>query len=170
MFENATLTVRDGFFSLQKKPNSHEKIQHSLFLILVISRSAQSFILLTPSYLHYQWLLQPPSTTGPLLPLILATMLSHFFPDHKLGIKFDHQHGIVKMVWKSNKYKNCTLPYPSPSSTFTRLGMSLQINFSLADLVTRRSRDLVVITSTICLPAWEKVLLLSFPFTFFSCN
>ncbi|KNZ54276.1 hypothetical protein VP01_2990g1, partial [Puccinia sorghi] len=46
---------------------------------------------------------------------------------------FDHQHGILKMVWKENKYKHYTLPYSPPSSTLTCLGMSLQINFSLSN-------------------------------------
>jgi hypothetical protein len=26
------------------------------------------------------------------------------FPDHAIGINFDHQHGIVKMIWQANKY------------------------------------------------------------------
>jgi hypothetical protein len=54
------------------------------------------------------------------------------FPDHAIGINFDHQHAIVKMIWKANKYKHCTLPH-SPSSLFTCLGISLQINFSVAN-------------------------------------
>ncbi|KAI7934376.1 hypothetical protein MJO28_017093 [Puccinia striiformis f. sp. tritici] len=53
------------------------------------------------------------------------------FPDHKFGIKFNHQHGIVKMIWKANQYRHCTLP-SSSSLTFTRLGFSLQMNPSLA--------------------------------------
>ncbi|KAH9448081.1 hypothetical protein Pst134EB_022068 [Puccinia striiformis f. sp. tritici] len=50
------------------------------------------------------------------------------FPDHQFGIKFNHQHGIVKMIWKANKYRHCTLP-SSSNSTFTQLGFSLQINY-----------------------------------------
>ena len=54
------------------------------------------------------------------------------FADYATGINFDYQHGVVKIIWQANKYKHCTLPH-SPSSTFTHLGMSLQINFSLAN-------------------------------------
>lgn len=61
------------------------------------------------------------------------------FPDHQIGIDFDNQHGIVKMIWQANKYKHCTLP-PSPSSKFSRLGMSLQINFSLANACHKHQR------------------------------
>ncbi|KNZ48288.1 hypothetical protein VP01_5773g1 [Puccinia sorghi] len=71
----------------------------------------------------------------PLLPLILPKTLRVvplFFLTTSLAF-FDLQHGIVKMVWKANKYKHCTLPYSSPSSTFTCLGMSLKINFCLAN-------------------------------------
>ncbi|EFP84133.2 uncharacterized protein PGTG_10511 [Puccinia graminis f. sp. tritici CRL 75-36-700-3] len=28
------------------------------------------------------------------------------FPDHKFGINFDHQFGLVKMIWQANKYKH----------------------------------------------------------------
>ena len=52
------------------------------------------------------------------------------FPDHKFGIDFDHQHGIVKMIWQANKYTHCTMPH-SISEHFCRLGMSIQINASL---------------------------------------
>ncbi|KNZ61467.1 hypothetical protein VP01_1396g4 [Puccinia sorghi] len=61
------------------------------------------------------------------------------FPDHKIGINFDHKHGIFKMIWQANKYKHCTLP-PSPSSKFSCLGMSLQINFSLANACHKHQR------------------------------
>ncbi|KNZ48965.1 hypothetical protein VP01_5295g2 [Puccinia sorghi] len=43
------------------------------------------------------------------------------------------------MIWQANKYKHCTLP-PSPSSKFSRLGMSLQINFSLANACHKNQR------------------------------
>ena len=53
------------------------------------------------------------------------------FPDHRIGINFDHHHGIVKMIWQANRYTHCTMPH-SKSSRFTRLGMSIQINSTLA--------------------------------------
>jgi hypothetical protein len=53
------------------------------------------------------------------------------FPDHRFGIDFDHQHGVVKMIWQANKYTHCTMPSCS-SSQFYRLGLSVQINYSLA--------------------------------------
>ncbi|KNF05398.1 hypothetical protein PSTG_01611 [Puccinia striiformis f. sp. tritici PST-78] len=31
------------------------------------------------------------------------------FPDHWFGIKFNHQHEIVKMILKANEYRHCTL-------------------------------------------------------------
>ena len=88
--------------------------------------SEYAFVLFLPTY----------SATGKLAPPDSGYDVKggpFVFPDHKLGINFDHQHGIVKMVWQAKKYKHCTLPYSSPSSTFTRLGMSLQINLSLAN-------------------------------------
>ncbi|KNZ64386.1 hypothetical protein VP01_1035g1 [Puccinia sorghi] len=60
-------------------------------------------------------------TSGPLL-----------FPDHKFGIKFYHQHGIVKMIWQANKYTQCTMPH-SISQDFFRLGFAVQINPSLTN-------------------------------------
>jgi hypothetical protein len=58
------------------------------------------------------------------------------FPDHKFGINFEHQHGIVKMIWQANQYKHCTMP-STKSSSFTRLGMSAQINSRLANACDR---------------------------------
>ena len=52
------------------------------------------------------------------------------FPDHKFGIDFDHQFGLVKMLWQANKYTHCTMP-SSISKTCTRLGMSVQINLKI---------------------------------------
>jgi hypothetical protein len=49
------------------------------------------------------------------LNLDMILLVGIFFPDHAIGINFDHQHGIVKMIWQANKYKHCTLPH-SPSS------------------------------------------------------
>jgi hypothetical protein len=84
-----------------------------------------AFVLFLPTY----------SSTGMLAPPDSGYDVSagsFVFPDHKLGINFDKQHGIVKMIWQANKYKHCTLP-PTPSSSFNRLGMSLQINLSVAN-------------------------------------
>ncbi|KNZ49386.1 hypothetical protein VP01_504g4 [Puccinia sorghi] len=53
------------------------------------------------------------------------------FPDYKIVFNFDHHHD-VKIIWQASKYKYCTLP-SSPSSKFTLLGISLQINLSLAN-------------------------------------
>jgi len=58
------------------------------------------------------------------------------FPDHKFGIDFDHQHGIVKMIWQANKYTHCTMPH-SISQDFFQLGMSVQINSSLTNACDR---------------------------------
>jgi len=58
------------------------------------------------------------------------------FPDHRFGIDFDHQHGIVKMIWQANKYSHCTMPHSS-SQNFTRLGLSVQINASLTEASNR---------------------------------
>ena len=58
------------------------------------------------------------------------------FPYHKFGIDFDHQHGIVKMIWQANKYTHCTMPH-SISQDFCRLGMSVQINSSLTNACDR---------------------------------
>jgi hypothetical protein len=63
------------------------------------------------------------------------------FPDHKFGINFDHQHGIVKMIWQANKYTHCTMPH-SKSSKFTRLGLSIQINSTLANTCDKYERGL----------------------------
>jgi hypothetical protein len=63
------------------------------------------------------------------------------FPDHKISINFDHQHGIVKMIWKANKYTHCTMPH-SKSSKFTRLGMSIQINSTLTHTCDKYRRGL----------------------------
>ncbi|KNF01992.1 hypothetical protein PSTG_04816 [Puccinia striiformis f. sp. tritici PST-78] len=85
--------------------------------------SEYAFVLFLPTFSDTGALAPPNSgydiTSGPFV-----------FPDHKIGINFDYQHGIVKMIWKANRYTHCTLP-PSSSSRFTRLGMSLQINFNL---------------------------------------
>ncbi|KAH9460746.1 hypothetical protein Pst134EB_008906 [Puccinia striiformis f. sp. tritici] len=86
--------------------------------------SDYAFVMFLPTY----------SATGKLAPPDSNYNVSggpFVFPDHQFGIKFDHQHGIVKMIWKANEYRHCTLP-SSSSSTFTRLGFSLQINYSLA--------------------------------------
>jgi hypothetical protein len=32
------------------------------------------------------------------------------FPDYQFGINFDHQFGVVKMIWKANHVKHCTMP------------------------------------------------------------
>ncbi|KAI9629023.1 hypothetical protein KEM48_011213 [Puccinia striiformis f. sp. tritici PST-130] len=61
--------------------------------------------------------------------------------DHKFGIKFDHQHGIVEMIWKANQYRHCTLP-SSSSLIFTWLGFSLQINYSLARTCYKEQKDI----------------------------
>ena len=61
------------------------------------------------------------------------------FPDHKFGINFDHQHGIVKMIWQANKYTHCTMPH-SISQKFCRLGLSVQINSSLTNACIRYHR------------------------------
>ena len=58
------------------------------------------------------------------------------FPDHRFGIDFDHQHGIVKMIWQANRYSHCTMPHSS-SQNFTRLGLSVQINASLTEASNR---------------------------------
>jgi hypothetical protein len=63
------------------------------------------------------------------------------FPDHKIGIDFDQQFGVVKMAWQANKIKHCTLP-SSYSSTCTRLGMSVQINLRLANASDRYQKGL----------------------------
>jgi hypothetical protein len=60
-------------------------------------------------------------------------------PDHQFGINFDAQHGIVKMVWQANRYTHCTFPH-SPSSSFTRLGMSVQINSHLVNACDRYNK------------------------------
>ncbi|KAI7959007.1 hypothetical protein MJO28_002798 [Puccinia striiformis f. sp. tritici] len=48
---------------------------------------------------------------------------------HKFGIKFDHQHGIVEMIWKANQYRHslpmskievCYVPEGVSSVTFLR--------------------------------------------------
>ncbi|KAI9622275.1 hypothetical protein H4Q26_015313 [Puccinia striiformis f. sp. tritici PST-130] len=87
--------------------------------------SQYAFVLFLPTSLRTGRLASPNSsydiTSGPFI-----------FPDHKVGINFEHQHGIVKMIWQANKYKHCTLP-SSHSSEFTRLGMSVQINLSIAN-------------------------------------
>ncbi|KAH9444941.1 hypothetical protein Pst134EB_025193 [Puccinia striiformis f. sp. tritici] len=86
--------------------------------------SDYAFVMFLPTY----------SATGKLAPPDSNYDVSggpFVFPDHPFGIKFNHQHGIVKMIWKANEYRHCTLP-SSSSSTFTRLGFSLQINYSLA--------------------------------------
>ena len=61
------------------------------------------------------------------------------FPDHKFGINFDQQHGIVKMIWQANKYTHCTMPHSS-SQNFTRLGLSVQINASLTAACDRYNK------------------------------
>jgi len=84
-----------------------------------------AFVLFLPTY----------SSTGSLAPPDSGYDIRggpFVFPDYMTGINFDHQHGIVKMIWQANKYKHCTLP-SSYSSSFTRLGLSLQINFSLSN-------------------------------------
>jgi hypothetical protein len=65
------------------------------------------------------------------------------FPDHRIGINFDHQHGIVKMIWQANKYTHCTMPH-SHSSSFTRLGLSIQINNSLAVTCSKYLKGLYI--------------------------
>lgn len=63
------------------------------------------------------------------------------FPDHKFGINFDHQHGVVKMIWQANRYKHCTMP-STTSSRFTRLAMSCQINLRLVNACDRVQKGL----------------------------
>jgi hypothetical protein len=59
------------------------------------------------------------------------------FPDHKIGTDFDGQFGVVKMVWRANQVKHCTMP-SSHSSTCSRLGMQLvQINLRIANASDR---------------------------------
>ncbi|KNZ48000.1 hypothetical protein VP01_5981g1, partial [Puccinia sorghi] len=55
------------------------------------------------------------------------------FPDHKLGIDFDHLHGILKMIWHSNKDFHTWGIILIPPKYFCRLGMSLKINCSLTN-------------------------------------
>ncbi|KNZ46476.1 hypothetical protein VP01_722g7 [Puccinia sorghi] len=43
----------------------------------------------------------------------------------------------ANMSCQANKYKHCTLPYSSPSSTFTCLRISFQINFSLSNICNK---------------------------------
>jgi hypothetical protein len=63
------------------------------------------------------------------------------FPDHKFGINFDHQHGIVKMIWQANRYKHGTMP-STQSPLFTCLGMSVQINLRIANACERYQKGL----------------------------
>ncbi|KNZ62075.1 hypothetical protein VP01_1316g2, partial [Puccinia sorghi] len=49
------------------------------------------------------------------------------FPDHKFGIEFDHQNGIVKMIWQANKYRHCTIPhFITAKKTFSTAGTWLE--------------------------------------------
>ncbi|KAI9628829.1 hypothetical protein KEM48_011366 [Puccinia striiformis f. sp. tritici PST-130] len=69
--------------------------------------SDYAFVMFLPTY----------SATGKLAPPDSNYNVSggpFVFPDHKFGIKFDHQHGIVEMIWKANQYRHyklLTSPY-----------------------------------------------------------
>ncbi|KNZ47411.1 hypothetical protein VP01_6410g1 [Puccinia sorghi] len=51
-----------------------------------------------------------------------VTSSPFLFPDHKFGIDFDHQHGIVKMIWQANKYTHCVLCLILLVKIFANLG------------------------------------------------
>ena len=104
----------DGFFN---PPHiDSEDISQFAFVLFLPTRSSDGTLVDGGEY---------DVTSGPFL-----------FPDHKFGIDFDHQHGIVKMIWQANKYTHCTMPH-SLSEHFCRLGMSVQINASLTAACNR---------------------------------
>jgi len=107
----------NGFFNPPHKDK--DDISQYAFVLFLPTRSSDGSLVDSSKY---------DITSGPFI-----------FPDHKFGINFDQQHGIVKMIWQANKYTHCTMPHSS-SQNFTRLGLSVQINASLTAACDRYNK------------------------------
>ena len=107
----------NGFFNPPHKDK--DDISEYAFVLFLPTRSSDGSLVDSSEY---------DITSGPFI-----------FPDHKFGINFDQQHGIVKMIWQANKYTHCTMPHSS-SQNFTRLGLSVQINASLTAACDRYNK------------------------------
>ncbi|WAQ88707.1 hypothetical protein PtA15_10A126 [Puccinia triticina] len=111
---NLTFTV-DGFCNQPHKDNKDiSEFAFGLFLPVLKENWHLSTLPLDPCY----------------------TQGSFVFPDQQCGLDLSRCNGIVKMVWRANEYRHCTLP-ATMRSTEMQVGISMQIN----ERTAKTSRD-----------------------------